>query len=537
MAERTDDRSPEAYRMLRNHLNPVIRGAVTDAILEAIAENGMNYLLENVEAVNAQIFIATAEGTFLDDKLASYEIIRPGEVGLSDDVFREIGINVKSKKQIRMLVHRLLESIYGFEYSRAISDSSEFEPYNLQDGDRLILQMDGGEEVEVEFLDEQFSSISAATAVEVADVITRSLARQGASGGAVAKDNGSGYFVKLLSETKGPSSSVKVLGGRAQNELRFDSVRPTTGVASTQWTISRVAGSGMRATWTGGANPGVGKVQKGDYVNMFATSLDPNNQGTFNVTAVKGGTVGSAYFDFDNPEGVEETVSQGTADGVLFFFPKRHTLVTKRNFTGAFQVSENLIQVYMPAVTRVVRRDRVGAGHVQEYGDSDPDVLGPYVFDPEQAFSISGTYTALAQAVDSDSNYIISVDDSSEFPDGEHKVIFGYGTKRQEGPVKVISRPSDGTLFIDPGYRFQKSHPVGEDVSMLHEDTPFVPAADGTDHQFYITDVVSGREYAQELIELVVATGMNLVFIILYPGDEGLGKWGTDNSEKVEVWG
>jgi hypothetical protein len=59
----------------------------------------------------------------------------------------------------------------------------------------------------------------------------------------------------------------------------------------------------------------------------------------------------------------------------------------------------------------------------------------------------------------------------------------------------------------------------------------------GVNYPFYITDVVAGRVYAQELIQSVAAAGINIVFTILYPSDIGLGKWGTQYSEISEVYG
>ena len=53
----------------------------------------------------------------------------------------------------------------------------------------------------------------------------------------------------------------------------------------------------------------------------------------------------------------------------------------------------------------------------------------------------------------------------------------------------------------------------------------------------FITDVVSGRIYAESLIEQVTAAGISLVFTILYPDDRGLGGAGTSHSEIVYVYG
>jgi hypothetical protein len=39
------------------------------------------------------------------------------------------------------------------------------------------------------------------------------------------------------------------------------------------------------------------------------------------------------------------------------------------------------------------------------------------------------------------------------------------------------------------------------------------------------------------LIQSIVATGINIVFTILYPNDIGLGKWGTIYTENPIIWG
>lgn len=530
------DRKDDAYLALRNHLNPIIKGGVTDAVLKAVAEFGTGYLIEQVEAVDAQAFIATAEGSFLDDKLAPYEILRPGEVGLSDEIFRNLGIEIKSAKQIRSLLNNILENIYGFEFSRATVDSV-LGPYNLEDGDKLIVAFDGQSPLEINFRSDQFENINTATSLEVSDVISRALFNLGSEGSAVEKDNGAGGYVKIISPTTGPSSSIQILGGRAQNKLRFPQIRSTSAGVDTQWTFSRGTGGSMRMTWTGGADPKVGKARDTDYVNIYGSSFDVANQGTFQVKTTMGGLVNESYFEYYNPLGVEEIKVQGTDDAVLFFFPKKETLTTKSTFTGAFQTSHRLLQVYLPVITKVVRRGRIGAGHLQESGDLVEGQYGPHLFDPTQPYSISGTSTTLDQIVDAKSDFIIGVDDSGGFPDNVHKIVLGYGTDRQEGPVPVIQRPSNKTLFLDPSYKFKFVHPVGEDVTLIHAQNPLIPDKSGQDYQMFITDVVSGRLYAEQLIKFVQATGINLVFILLYPNDEGLGRWGTSNSEKVKVWG
>lgn len=526
----------DSKKRLRAYLNPSIRGPNTDAILEALS-TGATHLINNAEAVNDSLYIVTAQGRYLDARLADRNLTRPDNVGLSDEVFREIGIEVSNRKQVRDLILNILRIIYGEEFTRATLIATEFETYALQDGDNLIIQYDDQDPVEVFFRSAQFTNINAATAQEVADAITREIRRLGRTGAAIAQDDGLGGYVKLISETDGPSSSIRVLGGRAQNELKFEQIRPTSGLAATQWTLEPVAGGIVRLTWTGGPNPSVGKVQVGDYVNIFGSGFDPDNRGTFTITAVESGLVNEAFVEFENPNGVSETQLQGTTDGILFFDPKRVTVNSKSNFASLFQVDKSLLEIFIPATTRVVRRERQGAAHLKETGPSGND-LGPYIWDTSKGYIIGGEECNTTQIVDSSSLNIIQVDDASDLPDDTGFLIFGFGTSREEGPVPYISRPSSGSIIVDPSYVFKEVHPSGTNISLVALNSSYEPDKDGTDYPFYLTDVVSGRLYAEELIELVAATGITVVITILYPGDEGLGKWKDDeNSEKFYIWG
>jgi hypothetical protein len=669
----------EQYDRLRKIFNSAIRGKNTDALLWALA-NPAVYLVDNVEAIHDNVYIATAVDRYLDQRLADYNLVRPPEVGLSDDIFRDIGISVINKKQIRELVMSILTTMFGEELTQATAKSNEFEPYNLDDGDTLRLSFDGGSILEIIFSSSQFQNISAATAQEVADAITKTLRAQGKTGRAFAKDDGDGAYVTIISDTSGPQSSVVVWGGRAQNVLMFDKIRPTTGSTTTQWTISPQSGGAVRITWTGGSNPSVGKIRVGDYVNIFGSAFDTNNQGTFTIISVKGGTVGNAYFEIENPIAASETQLQGTLDGLLFFQPFKNTLTTKNRYAALFQEESRLLEVFIPATTKVVRRERKGASHIHEpiittesydpgsnqitditvpspgsivdgsyfninsendnnvyyvYFDTTgsdlidpapagrtgiridissavtsndvaillsnalnntgdfsvlepslnfvrvcnnligistsaanvdvpglvitvfqsgadasstlantpnpteslPDQEGPYTYDVSQPFVLSDVGTQLTNLFVPNSNRILEVADSSLFPDEQGYIAISYGTDRQEAPVPYLSRPSPTTLLISPAYQIQNEHSSGTEVRLISQAAPVTVSKNGTDYPAYLTDVVAGRTYAEDLIKQVTATGVNLVINILYPGSEGLGKWGEVSDEKVAIWG
>lgn len=531
----------QEIKRLRSYLNPFIKGPNTDAVLAALATGGSSYLINNVSAVNDQLYIATASGTYLDQRLSEAGIVRPAAVGLSDDVFRQIGIQVKNRKQVRDLMNNLLDAIFGDEFVRASNKSRAFEPYNLTNGDSLIINLDDSQTTTISFVTGEFQNIAAAKAQEVADAITKTLRIQGLSGTAIANDDGNGQYVEILSDTIGAVSSVTVRGGSAQNKLLFDAVVPAGGNLSTQWTLSLRPGGLLRFTWTGGANPQLGKVETGNYVNIFGGGFASSaNEGSFTIVRSVGGVAGQSFFDVLNPVGTPGIINQGSDNAVLFFNPVRKTLASRLSYAAIFQAQPRLLQVFLPAATKVIRRERIGSAHLHDPSDPQslvPNQQGPYAFDLAQPFVVSSIGTTLNQNVDGTMSRVITVADSAAFPDEQGYLILGYGTQRQEGPLPYVGRPSNTTLLISPAYTIKNLHVSGTDVALVAQKASVSISKDGLDYAFYLTDVVSGRIYAQDLINSVAATGINIVFTILYPSDIGLGKWGTIYSENPIVWG
>jgi hypothetical protein len=550
---------------------------------------------------------------------------------LSDEVFSQIGILVKNRKQVRDLINKLLDTLFGDEFVRASNDAANVEPYNLVNGDTLIVRFDDSFTANLNFTSSQFSNIANASAQEVADAITVGLRNLGLSGTAIAKNDGNGNFVEILSDSIGPSSSVTVLGGSAQNKLQFPAAVSAGGNLSTQWTISLQPGGLIRFTWTGGANPQLGKVNAGNYVNVFGGGFASSaNEGSYIITESVGGAVGSSYFQILNPIGTPGIVTQGTDTAVLFYNPVRRTVISRISYAAAFQTASKALQIFLPASTKVVRRGRIGAAHIhyppfvsytfdsqpnsndtfniassiaiQEgvnfaIGSSIPATIenmvtalasspgiaayangnvlnifqddpnlnmlgtysgsasivanglqgdpisiqpnqpGPYSYDLTQNFTLSNTITVLEQELDSTKPRVFQVADSTAFPNSQGYLIIGYGTSQQEGPIPYIARPSNNTLLISPAYTIKNAFQPGTEVALVEYKGSPIISQDGLDYPFYVTDVASGREYAQTLINQIAATGITIVFTILYPSDIGLGKAGTKYSEIVAIWG
>lgn len=633
----------QEYTRLRSYLNPYLRGTNVNAVLNALATGASSYLINSAAAVNDQLYVVTASGEYLDQRLADYGIVRPPNVGLPDAIFRQIGIEVKNRKQVRDLIGHILDSIFGDEYTRTTSNAGAVEPYALEDGDTLILNFDDNHTATITFNAAEFTDINTALAEEVANAITITLRNFGYNGTAISKNDGNGNYVQLISNTIGPAGSITVLGGSAQNELLFDSILPAGGNLSTQWTISLQSGAPggvIRFTWSGGANPNIGKVEAGDYVNIFGGGFTSSaNEGSYTILKSVGGAVGLSYFEIQNPFGTSGIVTQGTSDAVLFFDPIMRRLSSQQYYAAVYQTQSRMLQIFLPATTQVIGRTRLGTAFLHDppnvvytfnanpnandvfqvtstnafvagtnfnigvtiadtvanfaaavntvagldavpgdvpnsepgtsmltifldvpdltlvgsysgaaaivasglLGDPisvQPNQPGPNMYDLTQSFTVSYINTTLTQELDNNDPKVFTVTDASAFPDSQGYIILGYGTENQEGPIPYIGRPSNDTLLLSPIYSIKNQHFAGESVFLVAQNSAATITPDGLNYPFFITDVVAGRVYAQELIQSVAATGINIVFTILYPSSIGLGGWLNPIADEIaQVYG
>lgn len=299
--------SDDIKKRLRQYLNPAIKGKFTNAILSALAA-GDELNQQNLLAAKQQLFIATASGTFLDRLLAAKGVTRPPGVGISDDLFRQIGIKQTTNKLVTNIFLDVLEIFYGEEAIRANVMSTRPEGYVLSTGMTLLLKVDGRSDVlNITFDAADFTNIANASATEVAAAISRSAFNHGftLSASAVVSPVDGLRYVQLLSGTKGPKSAVTVVGGSAQNVLRFPEARNAIPNVGTEFTTS-FDGPYVKFTWTGGPDPELQFVNQGDYVNIYGAGYLDTNQGTFEIQSVQGGPVNEAYFEIINPNFVPQ---------------------------------------------------------------------------------------------------------------------------------------------------------------------------------------------------------------------------------------
>lgn len=308
----------DIQKRLRRLMNPSIKGKFTNAILAALA-TGDEFNEQNIIAAKQNMFIATATGQFLDRALARLGVNRPPEVGISDDLFRQIGIAQTSNKLVTNIFLEVLEIFYGSDAIRANMISGRPEGYNLTDGMTLIIGVDNNKTpLLVTFRASDFTDIADANAIEVSNVISRTAFNSGYTlvSSSFLNSADSQNYVQLMSGTRGPKSSVTVLGGSAQNVLQFAAIKQAAPQVGTQFTTS-FDGPYVKFTWTGGPSPQLAFVNPGDYVNIFGAGYLQTNQGTFTVQNVQDGPVNFAFFEIINPAFVPQspvTLSQVPGD-------------------------------------------------------------------------------------------------------------------------------------------------------------------------------------------------------------------------------
>lgn len=351
----------DAESLMRKYLSSALKGRGWDALLAALS-TGDTYRNDTAKSAFDQLFKSTASGIYLDRRAADDGLTRPPNIGLDDEVFRKIAIKTTAFKQIDQVMLEALEAYYGSEATRAYAQSSVAEPFALADGDTLVIQTESGDRHTVVLEDDDFNSISAAKALEVAAAINRTLRLNGSNAYAVSYLDPSTQltYVRIFSGSLGLRGYVRIYGGRVQNVLKFPKAVHTsvTGpLATTQFTI--IAGNGIngvasgrtRFTFAGGAAPTLQDVLEGDYVNIYGSVFDEELRGIYTVMAVTSAYVEIASSSLSWPASV--TLTDGS--DFRFYRPSKNTLTASRMATVT-QGDPSQLDVILPATTQAITR-------------------------------------------------------------------------------------------------------------------------------------------------------------------------------------
>lgn len=360
---RADDGS---YDILRKHFSGAFKGAGWDALLMGIAA-GDEICRENIFNIFDQLFVSTADGKYLDRRGADRDIARPQLVGMTDDAYRNYIIKSTNGKVTLESIWEMLEVFYGKDSTHGWAKSVGAAPFALQDGDTLTFLVDEEQEVLVTFNAGDFDNIAAATAEEVAAVVTRACNQVSAPAHAVSylDPDTNTWRVKIYSETLGMKSVIRVLGGRAQNLLQFSTeVEIYTSSVTYPYTLNfnkDTEGHVILYSWDSVAI--FDDLRPGDYANMYLAStsaLDFN--GVMQVTETYSTVVGPWIYRFVVFDTKSDLLVPGAYDQVseselMFFRPTRNDIYNSSYRTiQAAQHARSNFDIIIPATTEIVNR-------------------------------------------------------------------------------------------------------------------------------------------------------------------------------------
>lgn len=187
---------------LKPNVNPMLR-AIVEAFAGADAE-----LETQIDNAKAQLFVKTAEGTYLDRLASNFGVTRPAELGLLDEDFQQLIPNLSLKqKQIAKSFYDTMDVFWGPLFSRANVTGTLAAPYNLVAGDTIKITIDGNKIGRVTIRKEDLANPGAATPKEV----LRILARIAGITASVVEDVATGdQFINVRTNTPGSRGSIEI---------------------------------------------------------------------------------------------------------------------------------------------------------------------------------------------------------------------------------------------------------------------------------------------------------------------------------------
>ena len=365
-----------ADRVIRKHLSPALAGPNWDALIEALSQ-GDTINWDNARAAFDQLFKSSASGLYLDRLASNDGLVRPKDLGLSDELYRQLSIRLTNEKLTHNALRRILEVFYGRDASSAWVDTAEEGPYALTDGDTLDLLLDEKDLVPVTFRSEQFTTISRATATEVAAVITKTLLDARIDEGialSFVDPIAGGSKVKIYSPSLGLKSFVRVVGGTAQPALKFSTHKEVyagdVSGSGYSWVFSAPTQNVTRMVLTTVGVPliDVTSLEAGDYVVVGPTAT-PVPAGTYTVSSVSYQWSGPNFIqtiELAAVLGVTGSQAQVSNLAYTFFAATKKTVLNGDRTVVVAQSERGKIDVQFPATTQAVGREPGLAAYGQE---------------------------------------------------------------------------------------------------------------------------------------------------------------------------
>jgi len=357
-----------AYTVIRKHLNAALDGPNWQGLIHALA-SADDYVWDLARKAFDQLFLSTSSGKWLEKVAAGWGISKPSGVGFSDEQFRDFAIKLKTGRVTFQSIVEILESFYGTESIRAYVDSEDG-PFALSDGQTLKIVLQG-EEYIFEVNEDNFTSVGAATAQELAVALTLFFKDKQLDAVAVEKTNPQtgDSFVRIFSNSIGLASTIAISGGTAQRVLNFPTFRDIyTGTVTSgdgyNWVyaLNSNGQTTLTLTTTGIPKLNIASLKIGDYVVI---GPDTATQGSYSIANLSYTWSGASYVQvitLDENLNTTSTILQQSNSSYRFYSPTIHSIQNGERTVIVSQTRPNELDVVVPATADI---DRTGfAGYL-----------------------------------------------------------------------------------------------------------------------------------------------------------------------------
>lgn len=190
---------------LKPATNPML-----NALLRAWAGED-DEIMQQLINTKAQLFVRTAEGTFLDRLASNFGVARPFALGLLDEDFQKLIPNLSLKqKQITKSFYDTMDVFWGPEFSRANVTGTINQPFNLSTGDAFEVKVDGKASQKINVQPGDIRIPGQATAVEVVRILSRFT---GLTASVIQDPASTAKRINVRTNTPGTRGSIEFVDG------------------------------------------------------------------------------------------------------------------------------------------------------------------------------------------------------------------------------------------------------------------------------------------------------------------------------------
>lgn len=191
---------------LKADTNPILL-----ALLTAWASSDDN-IVTQLQNTQAQLFVKTAGGTYLDRVASNYGVSRPSALGLLDSDFQNLIPNLSLKqKQVTQSFYNTMDVFWGPLFSRANATGTAGQPYNVIPGAVFSLAVDGNAAQSITLLTGDIMIPTQASCAELVNIFNKRFT--GITASIITNSATNITSINIRTNTPGPRGSIEFLTG------------------------------------------------------------------------------------------------------------------------------------------------------------------------------------------------------------------------------------------------------------------------------------------------------------------------------------